>query len=86
MIEIKHIDYSRIEGEQFSFEEGTKNSIFIEDNSLWITAEPELDKLFETEINNYYATITFDITKQFIQELKALVMVMENTYEEKNND
>ena len=83
MIKIQHIDVSAIHINEYQsvLEEESTNSIYIKDGSFWINAET-----VQTAEDNYKATILFDITKQFIQELKALVMVMENTYEEKNND
>ena len=50
-------------------------------NSLYVTC-----KTFETDEYQYTGDISFELTKKFIQELKALVMVMENTFEEVDDD
>ena len=81
MIQIKHIDYSRIDGEQFSFAEDTENSIFVEDGSFWVKAES-----LNPDDHSYSATITFNLNKEFIEELKALVTFMERTYKETDYD
>ena len=82
MIEIVHTDYSSINVGKLFLEEDTKNIIYFENNCMWVTC-----KTFEKEeCESYKSSISFDITKEFIQELKALVMVMENTFEEIDDD
>ena len=81
MIEIRHIDYSCINAEGNEINGEAVNAIYIDDNSLWITSEP-----FDTEKTKCKLYITFDITKEFIQEMKALIMVMENIFEEIDDD
>lgn len=81
MIEIKNIDYSRIAGEQFNFEEDTENSIFVEDGSFWVKAES-----LKPDDNNYCAAIAFDLNKEFIEALKAFITFIERTYKDTDYD
>ena len=86
MIEIRHTDYSSINTGELFLEDDTKNIIYFENNCLWVTCKT-FEKAFEKEdCESYKSSISFDITKEFIQELKALVMVMENTFEEIDDD
>ena len=81
MIEIVHTDYSSSYDGGILLEGDSINKIYQYDNSLWVTC-----KTAEYDDVTYQCAITFNITKLFIQELKALVMVMENTFEEIDDD
>ena len=65
---------------ELEFSGGSINTIYIEENVLWICTTP-----VKSEIT-YESNISFDLTKEFIQEMKALVMVMENTFKEVDDD
>ena len=81
MIEITHVDYSFFKNGGVVLEQETENKIYMLNNSLYVTC-----KTFETDEYQYTGDISFELTKKFIQELKALVMVMENTFEEVDDD
>ena len=80
MIEIRHVDYSSINAGELEFSGGSINTIYIEENVLWICTTP-----VKSEIT-FESCISFDLTKEFIQEMKALVMVMENIFKEVDDD
>ena len=80
MIEIRHADYSSINAGELEFSGRAINTIYIEEDVLWICAKPLISEI------TFESCISFDLTKEFIQELKALVMVMENTFEEVDDD
>ena len=80
MIEIRQANYASINAEELEFSGRAINTIYIDDYVLWICAKPVVSEI------TYESSISFDLTKEFIQELKALVMVMENTFEEVDDD
>ena len=81
MLEIQYTDYSSSYDGGILLEGDTINKIYQDDNSLWVTC-----KTAEYDDVTYQCSISFDITKVFIQELKALIMVIENTFEEVDDD
>ena len=80
MIEIKHADYASINAGELELSGQAINTIYIDENCLWVCATSAGSEI------TYESNISFYLTKQFIQELKALVMVMENTFEEVDDD
>lgn len=78
MIELTYSDYASYndwndEKSQWGDEE-CKNNIYLLENSLFVRS---VSRSFEADM-----VIAFDVNKNFIQELKALIMVMENTFVE----
>ena len=73
MIGIQDYDFSCVEIKKEIRESASaRNSIFIDDCSMWIKTETMGDDGIE-----YRASISFSITKDFIKEIQALLSIVE---------
>ena len=73
MIGIQDYDFSCVEIKKETRESaGARNSIFIDDGSIWIKTET-----MGADGIEYRASISFSITKDFIKEIQALLSIVE---------
>ena len=82
MIQINYVGYANYfpwKKKEYEWsDEECDNSISLLNDLLVIKSSPDS---YEADM-----IITFNVNKRFIQELKALVMVMENTFSEEDED